>query len=52
MVFVDWIGMIEANGNNQPERVRNIMGRLKQLAITRNIAIIAMQQLNRQMDGE
>lgn len=44
--------MIEAGGNNQPERVRNIMAKLKQLAITRNIAIIAMQQLNRQMDGE
>jgi hypothetical protein len=44
--------MIEAPGNSQPERVRNIMARLKQLAITKNVAIIAMQQLNRQMDGE
>ena len=52
VVFVDWIWMIEAGGNNQPERVRNIMAKMKQLAITRNIAIIAMQQLNRQMDGE
>lgn len=52
VIFVDWIGMIEAPGNSQPERVRNIMARLKQLAITKNVAIIAMQQLNRQMDGE
>ena len=31
--------------------MRNIMTALKQVAINRNIAIIAMQQLNRQMDG-
>lgn len=50
IVFVDRLGMIEAPGNSQPEKIRNIMATLKQLAITKNIAIIAMQQLNRQMD--
>lgn len=44
--------MIEAPGNSQPERMRNVMATLKELATKNNIAIIAMQQLNRQMDGE
>lgn len=52
VVFVDWIGMIEAPGVSKPEQVRTIMTRLKQLAITNNIAIVTMQQLNRQMDWQ
>lgn len=51
IIFVDWLWMIEAPGNSQPEKMRVIMSTLKELAITKNIAIIAMQQLNRQMDG-
>lgn len=51
VVFVDWLWMIEAPGNSQPEKIRQIMAKLKQKATSRNIAIIAMQQLNRQMDG-
>ena len=51
VIFVDRLWMIEAPGNSQPERIRYIMTKLKELAITRNIAIVAMQQLNRQMDG-
>lgn len=51
VIFVDWLWMIEAPGNSQPDKMRNIMARLKQIATTKNIAIIAMQQLNRQMDG-
>jgi len=51
VVFVDWLWMIEAPGNSQPEKIRQIMAKLKQKAISRNIAIISMQQLNRQMDG-
>ena len=43
--------MIEAPGTSKPDQMRNIMTALKQVAINRNIAIIAMQQLNRQMDG-
>lgn len=50
VVFVDWLWMIEAPGNSQPEKIRQIMAKLKQKATTKNIAIIAMQQLNRQMD--
>lgn len=51
IVFVDRLWMIEAPWNSQPERIRTIMTKLKQLAIVKNIAIVAMQQLNRQMDG-
>jgi replicative DNA helicase len=43
--------MIEAPGNSQPDKMRTIMSKLKQVALTNNIAIVAMQQLNRQMDG-
>ena len=50
-IFVDWLWMIEAPGVSKPDQIRVIMAKLKQLAITRNLAIIAMQQLNRQMDG-
>ena len=50
VIFVDWLWMIEAPGNSQPEKMRVIMSTLKELATERNIAIIAMQQLNRQMD--
>ncbi len=52
IVFLDRLWMIEAPGNSQPERMRNVMSTLKELATKNNIAIIAMQQLNRQMDGE
>jgi hypothetical protein len=43
--------MIEAPGNSQPDKMRTVMSKLKQVALTNNIAIVAMQQLNRQMDG-
>lgn len=52
VVFVDWIWMIEAPGVSKPEQVRTIMTRLKQLAISNDIAIVTMQQLNRQMDWQ
>ena len=51
VVFVDWLWMIEAPGNSQPDKMRTVMSKLKQVALTNNIAIVAMQQLNRQMDG-
>lgn len=51
IVFVDWLWMIEAQWNSQPDKMRTVMSKLKQVALTNNIAIIAMQQLNRQMDG-
>ena len=51
-IFLDWLGMVEARGQNKPEQMREIMAKLKQVALKRNIAIIAMQQLWRQVDWE
>jgi len=42
--------MVEARGQNKPEQMREIMAKLKQVALKRNIAIVAMQQLGRQVD--
>lgn len=50
VVFVDWLWMIEAKGNAQYEKIRIVMRELKRIATQKNVAIIAMQQLNRQMD--
>lgn len=50
-VFVDWLWMIDAPGGSRPEKMNLIMQRLKAVAIDKHIAIITMQQLNRQMDS-
>ena len=50
-VFVDWLWMIDAPGASRPEKMNYIMQQLKWVAIWRHIAIITMQQLNRQMDS-
>ena len=50
-IFVDWLWMIEVSGvESIPKQMRLIMSELKRLAKTHDVAIIAMQQLNRQMD--
>ena len=50
-VFVDWLWMIDAPGASRPEKMNHIMQKLKAVAISKHIAIITMQQLNRQMDS-
>lgn len=50
-VFVDWLWMIDAPGGSRPEKMNHIMQRLKAVAIWKHIAIVTMQQLNRQMDS-
>ena len=50
-VFVDWLWMIDAPWWSRPEKMNHIMQRLKAVAIWKHIAIITMQQLNRQMDS-
>lgn len=50
-VFVDWLWMIDAPGGSRPEKMNYIMQKLKSVAIGKHIAIITMQQLNRQMDS-
>lgn len=52
VIFLDWLGMIEARGQNKPEQMREIMAKIKQVALKRNIAVVAMQQLWRQVDGD
>lgn len=50
-VFVDWLWMIDAPWGSRPEKMNLIMQKLKAVAIWKHIAIITMQQLNRQMDS-
>lgn len=51
VVFVDWLWMIEVPWiESIPKQMRVIMSELKRIAKKHDIAIIAMQQLNRQMD--
>lgn len=52
VIFLDRLGMVEARGQNKPEQMREIMAKIKQVALKRNIAIVAMQQLWRQVDGD
>lgn len=52
VIFLDRLGMVEARGQNKPEQMREIMAKIKQVALSRNIAIVAMQQLWRQVDGD
>lgn len=49
-IFVDWLGMIETEWASKQEQIRKVMSEFKQFAIQNNIAIIAMQQMNREMD--
>ena len=52
VIFLDWLGMVEARGQNKPEQMREIMAKIKQVALSRNIAVVAMQQLWRQVDWD
>lgn len=52
VIFLDRLGMIEARGQNKPEQMREIMAKIKQVALKRNIAVVAMQQLWRQVDWD
>lgn len=51
VVFIDWLWMINAPWNKRNEQMVTVMTSLKDLATSRNIAIVAMQQLNRQIDS-
>lgn len=50
-VFIDWLWMINAQWNRRNEQMHYIMTKLKDVATSKNIAIVAMQQLNRQIDN-
>lgn len=51
VVFIDWLWMINAPGNRRNEQMVTVMTSLKDIATSKNIAIVAMQQLNRQIDS-
>lgn len=51
VVFVDWIGMVEWVWKEQKDKIHNAIHTLKELAQAHNIAIVIMQQLNRQIDN-
>ena len=52
VIFIDWLWLIEARGQSKPEQMREIMSKIKQTALSKNIAVVAMQQLWRQVDGD
>lgn len=51
VVFIDWLWMINAPWNKRNEQMHDVMVSLKDIAIEKDIAIVAMQQLNRQIDN-
>lgn len=52
VVFIDWLWLIEARGQSKPEQMREIMSKIKQCALSKNMAVVAMQQLWRQVDWD
>lgn len=51
VIFIDWLWMINAPWNKRNEQMHWIMTALKDFAIDKNIALVVMQQLNRQIDS-
>lgn len=51
VIFIDWLWMINAQWNRRNEQMVTVMTSLKDFATSKNVAIVAMQQLNRQIDA-
>lgn len=51
-IFVDYLGLVNADGENQVVRVARVSAGLKQLAKELNVPIIALCQFNRAITGE
>ena len=51
VIFVDWLWMIEADWREKKDQLRVAMRKIKQVALARNIWVVAMQQLNREADS-
>lgn len=49
-VVIDYLGLMEAKGSSIYEKVTNISGQLKSLAIELDIPIVALAQLNRKAE--
>jgi replicative DNA helicase len=53
VVFIDYLQlMISGSGSNRYEALTDLTGELKQLANSRNIAIVAMSQMNRAKENK
>ena len=52
IIFVDYLGLVRAEGKSPYERVSNISLALHTLALSSNMAVIAVCQLNREGKGE
>lgn len=52
VVFIDWLWMIECIWQTRQEQIRRIMNMLKQIASQKNIAVVAMQQMNRMLQED
>lgn len=52
VIFLDWLWMVEADWAGKREQLRVVMTKLKQVALSRNIWIVTMQQLNRDADSD
>ncbi len=46
-VIIDYLGLVQGNGNTRYEQTTQVSGALKRLAISLNVPIIALAQLNR-----
>lgn len=51
-IFVDYLGLIQADGENQVVRVGRVSAGLKNLAKQMNVPVFALCQLNRAITGE
>jgi replicative DNA helicase len=51
-IFVDYLGLITADGENQVVRIARVSAGLKQLAKDLNVPVIALSQFNRSVVGE
>jgi replicative DNA helicase len=51
-IFVDYLGLVSADGENQVVRIARVSAGLKQLAKDLNVPVIALSQFNRNITGE
>lgn len=51
-VFVDYLGLVNSDGENQVVRIARVSAGLKQLAKDLNVPVFALSQLNRNIVGE
>ncbi len=50
LVFVDYLGLMRGKGENRVQQVSAISSGLKELALKHNVAMVALAQLNREVE--